>query len=112
MTDEKLDGILFAIRTSVQASTNVSPFEMMYVRKPLLPVDLDMSIIIGKDPDENLDNYSNVIYERLQQIRDQLSHCAATNISKSQKRQKANFDKRKQIKKEIPIGTSVMLNKQ
>lgn len=30
--DEKLDGILFAYRTSQQKSTNVTPFELMYCR--------------------------------------------------------------------------------
>lgn len=30
--DEKLDGILFAYRTSQQASSNVTPFELMYCR--------------------------------------------------------------------------------
>lgn len=30
--DEKLDGILFAYRTSRQASSNVTPFELMYCR--------------------------------------------------------------------------------
>ena len=30
--DEKLDGILFAYRTSQQKSTGVTPFELMYCR--------------------------------------------------------------------------------
>ena len=30
--DEKLDGILFAYRISQQASSNVTPFELMYCR--------------------------------------------------------------------------------
>ena len=30
--DELLDGVLFAYRTSIQKSTQVSPFELMYCR--------------------------------------------------------------------------------
>ena len=34
--DELLDGVLFAYRTSVQMSTKMSPFELMYCRYVLV----------------------------------------------------------------------------
>ncbi len=38
-----LEGILFDYRTSVQASTKISPFEVMYGRKAKLPIELDFA---------------------------------------------------------------------
>ena len=37
---EYINKHLFAYRTSVQASTKISPFEAMYVRKPFLPNEM------------------------------------------------------------------------
>ena len=37
---EYINNNLFAYRTSVQASTKISPFETMYVRKPVLPNEM------------------------------------------------------------------------
>ncbi len=38
--DNYLDSVLFAYRTSKQASTKFSPFVLLYDREPRLPVDL------------------------------------------------------------------------
>lgn len=38
-----LESVLFAYRTSKQASTKYSPFFIMYGREPRLPVDLIVS---------------------------------------------------------------------
>ena len=38
--DRYLDSVLFAYRTSKQASTKYSPFYLMYGREPRLPIDL------------------------------------------------------------------------
>ena len=38
--DEYLDPLAFAYNTAVHATTRVTPFEMVYGRKPRLPVDL------------------------------------------------------------------------
>ena len=43
--DKYLDSVLFAYRTSKQASTQFSPFYLMYGREPCLPVDL---LAVGK----------------------------------------------------------------
>jgi hypothetical protein len=40
--DEFLQIVLFAYRTSVQQTTTISPFEMLYNRDPTLPSDVDM----------------------------------------------------------------------
>ncbi|KAK8373583.1 hypothetical protein O3P69_010551, partial [Scylla paramamosain] len=39
--DKCLHGILFALRSTVQASTKFSPFKMLYGREPVLPLDVD-----------------------------------------------------------------------
>ena len=41
--DKFLDSVLFAYRTSKQASTKFSPFFLLYGREPRLPVDLIIS---------------------------------------------------------------------
>ena len=46
--DKFLDSVLFAYRTSKQASTKFSPFFLLYGREPILPVDLIVSTkVIG-----------------------------------------------------------------
>lgn len=41
--DKFLDSVLFAYRTSKQASTKFSPFFLLYGREPRLPIDLIIS---------------------------------------------------------------------
>ena len=41
--DEFLDSSVFAYNTSCHESTHYSPFEVMFGRKPTLPIDLDMN---------------------------------------------------------------------
>ena len=41
--DKYLDSVLFAYRTSKQASTRFSPFFLLYGREPKLPIDLIVS---------------------------------------------------------------------
>ena len=47
--DKFLDSVLFAYRTSKQASTKYSPFFLMYGREPRLPVDLIVSHKVWKN---------------------------------------------------------------
>ena len=42
--DKFLDSVLFAYRTSRQASTKYSPFFLMFGREPKLPIDLISSV--------------------------------------------------------------------
>jgi len=41
--DECLDACTFAYNTAEHESTKFSPFELMFGRKPLLPVDIEKS---------------------------------------------------------------------
>eukprot|EP00731_Ephydatia_muelleri_P002673 Em0001g2673a len=42
--DEHLSAVLFAYQTSVQKATKLTPFEIMYCRKPKLPIDMEYAM--------------------------------------------------------------------
>lgn len=101
--DEKLDGVLFAYRTSKQKSTKLSPFELMHCRyiwlyvvvfvlrvcaimrfilfhsyrKAVLPIEIEVSVSDSECEDvPNLDEYT----EQLNKLRDELFTKAKENI--------------------------------
>lgn len=51
--DNCLHGVLFALRSTIQASTKFSPFKMLYGREPVLPIDVDHEFAdCTSDPDD------------------------------------------------------------
>ena len=44
--DKLFDSVLFAYRTSKQASTQFSPFFLLYGREPRLPIELSISKMV------------------------------------------------------------------
>ena len=71
-----LQGVLFALRTAKHKSTGVSPYEMMFARKPVLPIhfisgddtSLMESVVSDESGEECLFDYSE-IKKNLQMIK-------------------------------------------
>jgi hypothetical protein len=86
--DEFLPSILFAYRTSPQATTGDSPFYLLYGREPRLPVDVNLL------PPQT-DKLSTSIAEDRARIVSQLEEAqrlAKTNTERTQQQMKARYD--------------------
>ena len=87
--DEHIDPILFGYRVNVQASTKVSPFEMLYGVKARLPVDLkDEDVADGPVTDEDIANRIEKIAQDLVTVREQ----GKTNLKEAQSKEKKRYD--------------------
>ena len=102
--DEQLPFVLFAYWTSVQESTQESPFFLLYGRDPLLPSELGLSTPLGQC---NLDlvSYKEELVTRLSQAR----ILAKEHVKKAQWAQKRQYDKKSQA---VPlrVGDRVFLH--
>ena len=90
--DERVQSILFAYRVNRQASTKMSPFEIMYGMKARLPVDLvfeDTSPSTDGDEEQLLLRVSNFA-DGLVMMREKEK--ANDNIKEAQAKQKKRFD--------------------
>ena len=82
--------VLFAVRESVQESLGFSPYELVFGRKVRGPLALVKQLWTGNPPKKNLIDYVNQVQHRLVGV----SEIARQNFGASQKRMKAQFDKR------------------
>lgn len=120
---QALNGILFAFRTATHKSTGVTPYsyELMYARKPVLPlhlvgqegkdleeegdigVDLELEEVMMnvKDLQENLESIP-----RIQQV---VEDEVMKNTKKAQACQKKDHENRHGQKKQFEIGDEVLL---
>ena len=66
--DEFLPFVQFAYNTSVNATTKCTPFEIMYGRKPRLPLDLLMLVKVDLqlDPENYAQNLKSTLQEAYQ----------------------------------------------
>ncbi len=102
--DTYLDGILYNYRTSVHASTGRTPFEVMYGRRAVLPVELSSC---GHNEMGSLE--MKQILEAQQAFRNDLNDAVHENIERAQKRQKRCYDMKKNAHKSFTIGSRVLL---
>jgi len=101
--DEMLQSVLFAYKISIHASTKVSPFEVMFVRKPKL---------VRQDIPKSKSNATQASHEMLEQFdksREYLNSKVTDNIVKAQCHQKKNYDKRYMGMNTHPKGTMVLI---
>ena len=90
---------MFAHNTSVQASTNETPFYLLYGRDPLEPSDLNEPMRYRLTTNEN--NIFAQQWEKAMKI-------VQSELQKSQLRQKDYYD-RKAVEFEFEVGETVLL---
>jgi hypothetical protein len=98
--DQHIAPVLFAYRTAKQASTKMTPFYLLYGRKPQMPTT-DTSEILQPTL---LDRLFTLI-EELPQQQEQ----ARKNILQSQQRQKQRHDQKVNKKRKFKIGDKVLM---
>ncbi|XP_046350717.2 uncharacterized protein LOC124131476 [Haliotis rufescens] len=101
--DVFIPGVLFAHHTSVHASTKMTPFECMYIRKAKLPMDIKDS----PKPKEVV--ISDDFLQAMQNLRQNITSKVSNNITKPKKIQKEQHDKLHNSHHELGLRTSVYL---
>ena len=98
--DDFLDTCAYTYNTSVHETMAFSPSELMFGRKAVLPIDLDIdkcdpSDILRHQLEYNPEgSISSTAVERMMQHRQQLLEAAKANIKKQQERQKELYDRK------------------
>ena len=104
--DEYLDPVLFGIRTSVQESTKFTPFYLMYGREARFPLEVEKSPTCS---DLNQLPGVDEVVSRLTSVRETSFPAAEQNIIASQKRQKEQHKRRKNVHKaSFKVGDLVL----
>lgn len=116
-----LQGVLFVHRTTQHNSTNVSPFQVLYQREPILPVDVcnlkstDEGTIISEDlstisDDDVFDKVAfNKTFEKMLNMRSIMEDKVHTNIEKAQIRQRVSYNKRHKTDDLFNVNDKVLL---
>ena len=104
--DEQLPHALLAYRVTVQASTNVSPFEMLYGREARLPFGADQEMLVSS-PTHGPAKY----VEELKKRQNNLRKLVTKRIEKAQEKQKRCYDSRCRVRlnKRFNVGDTVLL---
>jgi hypothetical protein len=97
--DVHIKSVLFAYRTSRNDSTKFTPFELMFGRTPILPIEMDIASRPDRDDDDDVSpspQSSAVQFNEkvsiMMAIREQVKAKAMSNIEKAQERQKKHYD--------------------
>ena len=113
--------IAFSHRSSMNASTRVSPLEMILGHKPNVPIDIHMKYPTEEDLDRDLTTeevarlereYLDTTIEQMKKGKETMIRRAKVNIANAQIRQKRNYDKRFESKENFEIGDLVLLENQ
>ena len=126
MTDEKdwvemIPTVAFSHRTSMSASTNVAPLELILGCKPRVPIDIHMKYPTDKDLDHDLtaeeakdiaEYCLSFNVEQMKKVKEAAIGKAKVNIANAQNRYKRNYDKRFANKEVFKMGDLVLLENQ
>ena len=96
--DVHIKSVLFAYRTSKNDSTKFTPFELMFGRAPVLPIEIEIKSKPSSDGDqaeEVAPDFDEKV-RLMMNIREQVKEQAMINIDKAQGRQKKNYDAKHQ----------------
>jgi len=88
--DDHIEQVLFGYRVSTQASTKMSPFEVLYGVKPTLPIDLQ-----NADDCDTSDDVTSALATRVQTFAESLvtlRQKAKDNTATAQAKQKKTYD--------------------
>ncbi len=85
--DDYLDAVVFAYNTSQHKTTKFSPFELLFGRSPLLPIDSPPRTFSFDRPNDH--------FVHLKKILDVYHHQAKTNILAQQSSTKIRYDRRR-----------------
>ena len=108
--DDYIDGVLLAYHSSEHASTKNMPFEVMFGRKPRLPVKIRNDDASNNNSFDGSNEANNGAVETLMQLRDEINKAVSENIERAQARQKKNYDKKHcKNDKKINIGSEVYI---
>ena len=103
--DKQLPMLLFAYRSTVQDSTQESPFYLLYGRDPRLPTASDLALPRPAYT-VDLDDYKTELTTSLANARE----CARQQIQQSQKKQKLYYDRKsKDPESTYRVGDRVMV---
>lgn len=97
MWEQLLDTCVFSYNTSKQESSQYAPFELMFARKPVLPIEINIQ---QKEPETLLKQFNEASDLSLTSIQDihhaheKVLEVAKANILKAQKQQKEQYDRR------------------
>ena len=105
MWDDLLDTCIYAYNTSVHESTSFTPFEVMFGRKAVLPIDVEMNIASPYINDE-AEPLGSVI-ERLSEQRLKTLTMVKECIHRAQKKQKDVYDRKHALSNSYVIGDLV-----
>ncbi|XP_065899898.1 uncharacterized protein [Dysidea avara] len=108
--EDFLDTCVYSYNTSKQESTQYSPFELMFARKPVLPVDINTE---KKDPDVLLTDFCKAedpsLLNELHHAKQATLNAAKANILKAQQRQKEQYDKRNYKPGAYAVGAKMLI---
>ena len=86
--DDHLAAVIYAYNTGQQSSTGYSPFQLMFVRNPILPLE--------HTPDTFRFTRPNAYWNHLMRIMDTYRKNARNHVKDFQRRSKERFDKNRQ----------------
>ena len=126
MTDEKdwvemIPTVAFSHRTSMSASTNVAPLELILGCKPRVPIDIHMKYPTDEDLDcdltaeeaKDIAEYClSFNVEQMKKVKEAAIGKAKVNIANAQNRYKRNYDKRFANREVFKMGDLVLLENQ
>ena len=125
MTEEKdwvkmIPTVAFSHRTSMSASTNVAPLELILGSKACVPIDIHMKYPTDEDLDRDMTEEAKDIadyclsfnVEEIKKVKAAAIGRAKVNIANAQKRYKRNYDKRFENREVFKTGDLVLLENQ
>jgi len=102
--DEWIAPVLFAYRTSPHASTGISPYEMIFGRKPSLPIHLRVPVQLSNDHLRSPNEHLSIVKDSISRLHE----IARDRLTVAHARQKEQHDKGASGK-QFNVGDQIML---